>query len=300
MSETSSKLKIYDKKWQAALLLLPTMSFLGLFLYWPFVETIWLSFHESSLIGSDDWVGLQHYIELATSAEYQWSMFITIVFAVTVVSISMLIALLVSFMIHEVDRFQEFYLVAAIWPYALPLAVAAVILELIVHPNLGIITYALQNAFGFEFNWYLDGVLAFVVISVAAIWQGLGYSIIFITAALGQLPKTITEAAELDGVGRMQRLFRIYVPLISPTLVFLIVIRTVGGFFGGFALVDLMTGGGPGDATNILIFKLYTDAFDYSQFGFASAQSVILFLFVAVMMVIQLKVTNKYAYYGGA
>lgn len=300
MAEQVSKLRIYDKWWQAALLLLPTMSFLFMFLYWPFFETIWLSFHESSLIGGDEWVGLENYIDLATSDEYQWSIFITTVFAFLTVSISLLISLYIAFLIHEVDRFKEFYLIAAIWPYALPLAVAAVIIEFIFHPNLGILTFTIEQLTGFGVDWRIDGVLAFGLISLAAIWQGLGYSIIFLTAALGQLPKSITEAAELDGVSRMRRLFRIYVPLISPTIVFLIVIRSVAGFFGGFALIDLLTEGGPGNATHILIFKLYEDAFEFSMFGFASAQSVVLFVFVAVMMVIQLKVTNKYAYYGGA
>lgn len=299
MAEVVSKLRIYESWWQAALLLVPTMSFLVLFLYWPFFETIWLSFHQSTLIGGDEWIGLENYIDLATSSEYRWSIFITVVFALVTVSISLLISLWVSFLIHEVDRFKEFYLIAAIWPYALPLAVAAVIIDFIFHPNLGILTFTVEQLTGFSVDWRTNGPLAFALICLAAIWQGLGYSIIFLTAALGQLPDSITEAAELDGVSRFNRLFRIYVPLISPTIVFLIVIRSVSGFFGGFALVDLLTGGGPGDATNILIFKLYQDAFEYSMFGFASAQSVVLFVFVALLMIVQLKITDKYAYYGG-
>lgn len=297
--ESVSRRRIYDSNWQAILLLLPTMSFLAAFLYYPFGETMWLSLHSSTLIGGDEWVGLENYAELLSSPEYHWSLMITVAFAVLTVSVSLLLALFISFLIHEVDRFGEFYLVAAIWPYALPLAVAAVILDFIVHPNLGIVTYALQQAFGFEFSWYTDGPLAFAVISIAAIWQGLGYSIIFITAALGQLPDSITEAAKLDGVGRLKRLFYVYVPLISPTLVFLIVVRTVSGFFGGFALVDLLTEGGPDEFTNILIYKLYNDAFAYSEFGFASAQSIVLFVLVAIGMLIQIKFFDRYAYYGG-
>jgi sn-glycerol 3-phosphate transport system permease protein len=297
--ETASRRRIYHSNWQALLLLLPTMSFLVAFLYYPFGETIWLSLHSSTLIGGDEWVGLENYLELINSEDYHWSLFITVAFAFLTVTISLLLALFISFLIYETDRFSEFYLVAAIWPYALPLAVAAVILDFIIHPNLGIVTYTIEQAFGFEFSWYTDGPLAFVVICIAAIWQGLGYSIIFITAAFGQLDESITEAAKLDGVGRLRRLFRIYVPLISPTLIFLIVIRTVSGFFGGFALVDLLTEGGPIDFTNILIYKLYTDAFSYSEFGFASAQSVVLFILVAAGMLIQIRFFDRYAYYGG-
>lgn len=297
MSEEASKLRIYESNWQAFLLLLPTMLFLFAFLYYPFIETFRLSFFRSNLLG-ESYVGLANYLRLFESSSYRYSFFVTVVFATSTVSISLLLALLISFMIHEVDRLKGFYLVAAIWPYALPLAVAAVLLDFLLHPTLGIFTYSFTQLTGLSFNWHIDGRAAVLAIILAAIWQGLGYSIIFMTAALGQLPRTITEAAELDGVGRLTRLFRIYVPLISPTIVFLIVIRTVSAFFGGFALVDLMTAGGPSGATDILMFKLYTDAFGYQQFGYASAQSIVLFVMVAIMMVIQLKITDRYAFYG--
>ncbi len=300
MTEHHSRLRIFSNNWQAALLLAPTMLFVLVFLYYPFAETIWLSFHRIRTLGNETWIGLDHYVRMFESSRYRYSFGITLVFTAATVTLSLLFALLLSFLIHEVDRHKNLYLVAAIWPYALPLAVAAVLLDFLIHPQLGIFTWALHATTGLEFNWDTNGRLAIVAIIAAAVWQGMGYSIIFITAALGQIPKSITDAAELDGIGRLQRLFRIYVPLISPILVFLIVIQTVSAFFGGFALVDLMTGGGPNNATNVLMFNLYQDAFSRQQFGYAAAQSVVLFVFVAVLMYIQLKVTNRYAYYGGA
>lgn len=299
MAEEQSKLRIYESNWQAFLLLLPTMAFLAAFSYYPWLDTFWMSFHRPDLLGENlVWVGLDQYERMVTSDNYRYSFFITIVFAGATVSVSLLIALLISFMIYEVDRLKGFYLVAAIWPYALPLAVAAVLLDFLLHPTLGIFPWSIRQVTGLWFNWHVDGRLAIIAIILAAIWQGLGYSIIFITAALGQLPTSISEAAELDGIGRLRRLFRIYVPLISPTIVFLIVIQTVTAFFGGFALVDLMTGGGPDGATDILMYKLYVDTFEYQRWGYGAAQSVVLFFVVALMMYIQLKVTDRYAFYG--
>lgn len=299
MADEASKLRVYDSTWQAFLLLLPTLAFLAAFSYYPWLDTFWLSFHRADLLGIDlEWVALDNYVRMYESSRYRWSFFITVVFAASVVSISLVLALLISFMIYEVDRLKGFYLVAAIWPYALPLAVAAVLLDFILHPTVGVIPYSIRQVTGLWFNWHVDGRLAVLAIIVAAIWQSLGYCVIFMTASLGQLPRTITEAAELDGVGRLRRLFLIYVPLMSPTIVFLIVIQTVIAFFGGFALVDLMTGGGPDGATDILMYKLYVDTFSYQEWGFGAAQSVVLFFIVGVMMYVQLKITDRWAFYG--
>lgn len=299
MSTIDNRLQVFTSKWQAVLLLLPTLVLITVFLYYPFLETVQLSFYRIRVLGNQQWVGLDHYAELFTSAKYRNSLFVTGVFTVVTVTVSLFLSLIISFLIHEADSLTNFYLVSLIWPYAMPLAVAAIVLDFIINPQLGIATWALDTAFGLEFNWNTDGTLALAAVILAAVWQGLGYSIIFMTAALGQIPDSVTEAAELDGVSPLGRLFRIYVPLISPVLVFLIVLQTIGAFFGGFALVDLLTSGGPNNATNVLMFNLYQDAFSNSRFGYAAAQSVLLFGFVAVLMYIQLKVTDRYAYYGG-
>jgi sn-glycerol 3-phosphate transport system permease protein len=131
-----------------------------------------------------------------------------------------------------------------------------------------------------------------------AIWKQLGYNIIFIVAALNNIPETLTESATLDGVGRLKMLYKVYVPLISPTLVFLVVMNTIYSFFSPFAIVDLMTSGGPSESTNLLIFKLYRDAFEFSSLGLASAQSVILFVLVAILMYIQIRISERHAQYG--
>lgn len=190
------------------------------------------------------------------------------------------------------------YLLAAIWPYALPTAVAATILLFMLHPTLGIITHYLEAVTGFTFDWFTRGPLAFIVLVIVAVWKQLGYNIIFLVAALNNIPETLTESAQLDGVGRLTMLYRVYIPLISPTLTFLVVMNTIYAFFGTFPLVDLMTSGGPNNATNLLIFKLYRDAFEFNSLGQASAESTILFVIVSLLMYIQLRFSDRHAHYG--
>ncbi|WP_418284521.1 carbohydrate ABC transporter permease [Halorubrum sp. DTA46] len=301
MAESSARAVFNDHK-QAALLLLPTVAVCLVFLYYPAVDTFRLSLYQTTLV-DESFAGLYNYTRMFASESYRNSLVVTFAFAAVVVFGTMLGGLFIAFMMYEVDRGTSVYLIAAIWPYALPPAVAGLVLLFLLQPDLGIITYyirAIGSLFGMEiaFNWRQNGPLAFMVVSVAAIWKQLGYNIIFMIAALNNVPDTIDEAAQLDGIGRLNRLFRIYVPLMSPTLVFLIVINTIYAFFATFPLIDLMTSGGPGGATNILIYNLYIDAFENFNLGYASAQSLVLFVLVGALMYVQLRVSDRYAHYG--
>ncbi|MFB6183437.1 MAG: carbohydrate ABC transporter permease [Haloarculaceae archaeon] len=291
--------KPYDSKLQAGLLLLPTFVVLVTFLYYPALETFRLSFFQTLLLGTKlTFVGLKNYVTLATSAEYRMSFLISFAFAAFVVVGTLAVSMFVAYLLFEVEFGESTYLVAAIWPYALPTAVAATVLMFMMHPTLGIITHYVEAATGLTFDWFTSGPLAFFVVGIVAIWKQLGYNIIFLVAALNNIPETLTESAEIDGVGRLKMLYKVYIPLISPTLVFLVIINTIYAFFQTFPLVDLMTSGGPSNATNLLIFKLYRDAFAFSSLGKASAESVILFAIVAILMYIQLTISESYAHYG--
>ncbi|RLM90403.1 MULTISPECIES: carbohydrate ABC transporter permease [Halobellus] len=290
----------YESKWQAFLLLLPTFIVLIAFLYYPGLETFRLSLSQTILLGSQKvFVGLENYVTLATSSEYHSSFAISVAFAAVVVVGTLAVSLFVSYLLFEVDVGSSTYLIAAIWPYALPTAVAASVLLFLLHPSLGIITYYLEQLTGTSLDWFTNGPQAFAVVAVVAIWKQLGYNIIFMVAALNNIPETLTESAEIDGVGHLKMLYRVYIPLMSPTLVFLVVMDTIYAFFSTFPLVDLMTSGGPSGATNLLIFKLYRDAFEFSSLGLASAESVVLFAIVAILMYVQLRLSESYAHYGG-
>ncbi|NLV08616.1 ABC transporter permease subunit [Halomicrobium mukohataei] len=291
--------KPFDSKLQAAALLLPTVVVLVAFLYYPSLETFRLSLFESAFLGQDlRWTGINNFVELATSSTYRNSFVVSVLFAGVVVIGTLVLSLLISYMLFDVDFGSSSYLVAAIWPYALPPAVAAILLNFLLHPNLGIFTHYLELLTPWTLDWFNSGPQAFAVLAIVAIWKQLGYNIIFMVAALNNIPETLTESAQLDGVGRLKMLYKVYVPLISPTLIFLVVMNTIYSFFSTFPLVDLMTSGGPSGATNLLIFKLYRDAFEFSNYGLASAESVILFVLVAILMYIQLRATEGHAQYG--
>ena len=167
----------------------------------------------------------------------------------------------------------------------------------LVHPTLGVLSGPLATL-GVDLDWFADGRQAFVVVTVAAIWKQIGYNVIFMIASMNNIPETLTETARLDGVGRLRRLLWVYVPIMTPTLFFLVILNTIYAFFGTFAFIDIMTGGGPSGATNILIFDLYQEAFDFFNWGLASAKSVVLFAVVGVLMYVQFRLTDKYSHYG--
>lgn len=291
--------EVYDSRWQAFLLLVPTLAVLVVFLYYPALETFRLSFYQTLLLGTKrTFVGFENFMRLASSPEYHRSFLVTVAFAAAVVVGTLVVSLTVAFLLYEVEGFTSTYLVAAIWPYALPTAVAATVLQFLLHPSLGIITHYLEALTGITIDWFTNGPLAFLVIAIVAVWKQLGYNIIFLVAALNNIPETLTESAQLDGVGRLKLLYRVYIPLISPTLVFLVVINTIYAFFQTFPIIDLMTSGGPNGATNLLIFKLYRDAFEFTSLGLAAAESIILFAVVAFLMYIQLTLSESYAHYG--
>jgi sn-glycerol 3-phosphate transport system permease protein len=290
--------EVFTDRLQAGLLLLPTMVVSVVFLYYPTVRAVVLSLYRSSFAREDTFVGLDNYARLLSSPEYFSSALISVLFAACIVVGVMAVGLYVSFLIHELDVGRSVYLISAIWPYALPPAVAGLVFLFIAHPTIGILTSYVEAA-GVEVDWFSDGPQAFVVVLVAAVWKQVGYNVIFMTAAMNNVPRSLTETAKLDGVGRLQRLFRVYVPIMSPTLVFLVIINTIYGFFGTFAMVDLMTKGGPAGATNILIYDLWRTAFQFYDFGLASAKSVVLFVVVGLLMYVQFRLSDRYTYYGG-
>ncbi len=292
-----SNREVFDSRLGAALLLIPTIVVSIVFLYYPALLAIRTSFYESTFGRQDEFVGLENYVSLFTDPSYHFSVGITILFGILVVGGVMAFSLYVTFLIHEVDYGQSVYLISAIWPYALPPAVAALVFTFIIHPSLGVLTGPIQLT-GFSVDWFNTGWQAFIVVTVAAIWKQIGYNVIFMIASMNNIPDTLTETAELDGVGRLSRLVRIYIPIMTPTLFFLVIINTIYAFFGTFAFIDLMTDGGPSNATNILIFDLYQEAFSFFNFGMASAKSVVLFLVVGILMYIQFQLTDEYSHYG--
>ena len=289
--------EIFDSRIESGLLLLPTLLVSVVFLYYPTALAVRTSFFDSSFGQADTFVGLENYVTLLTDSGYHASLFLSVLFAAVVVAGVIAVSLYLTFLIHEVDTGQGSYLISVIWPYALPPAVGALVFLFIAHPTLGVLTGPIE-ALGVDVDWFNNGPQAFIVVALAAIWKQIGYNVIFMIAAMNNVPNTLTETAEIDGVSGLRRLVSVYVPIMTPTLFFLVIINTIYAFFSTFAFVDLLTSGGPSNATNILIFDLYQEGFSFFNFGVASAKSVVLFLLVGVLMLVQFRVTDEYSYYG--
>lgn len=295
-----SNREAYDSTVQAALLLLPTVAIFGIFLYWPAARTIWLGFYETQFFGQGGtYVGLDQYVEILLWDTYHQSLIVTAKFAVVTVIGTLAVSILVSYWIYTVDRGKTAYMVAVIWPYAMPGAVAGTILLILLHPEIGLISAPIENITGMEWDWRVNGTQAFWLVSLGTVWYTLGFDIIFLLAAFHGIPESLNETARLDAVPQWKMLLKVYLPMIAPTLLFLLVLNTLGGFFGGFAMVDLVTNGGPIGATNLLIYQLYESGFTRFDIGSAAVQSVYLFVIAVVLAIGQIVVSDKRIHYGG-
>lgn len=292
--------EIYTDDWKAYLLLAPTLVASVAFLYYPAVETFRLALYKTVAAGARQiYVGLGNFEWLLNSPRYHYSFLISIAFAIVVVIGSMAVALYLGYLVHSVLVARSFYLVSSILTYGFSFAIVGSIMLFLMHPTVGIITYALEAAFGLSIDWLSNDIQAFVIVSVATILKMVGYNVIFIVGSLSSIPETIRETAQLDGVGHLKMLTQVYIPLISPTLAFLVIINTVYAFFLPFPIIDIMTSGGPGNATSILIFQLYETAFGASQMGLAATQSLVLFVIVGGLLLVQIWLSDRYAHYGG-
>jgi len=293
---------VYQNRLQGAVLLLPTVVVCLAFFYWPAWETIRLS--RVRTIGGIQKipVGWEHFTTLATSGAFQYSVAMSFVFAFIVVAGSMLIALYLSYLINEVSAGQSIYLVAAIFTYALSFAVTANIMDVLFNPTVGLFAEVLTIATGavgvdFAFDYTTNPLWAWIFATGSTMWKMVGYNVIFMVAALSGIPESINETARLDGVGSLQMIVRVYVPMISPTLAFLAIVNTVNAFFLPFPVVQEISGG-PSNTLNIMIYDIW-QSYNNSVIGLASAKSLVLFAIIGLLTAFQLLLSDRFAHYGG-
>lgn len=290
---------MYRNKLLPYLLLLPALTVLILFLYYPQVEVFVLSLHRVALLGVRKvFVGFANYQKIFSSPKYYHSLEITLIFVAAVVVIGLAVSLALAVLANQKVRGARFYRTALIWPYALSPAAAGTIWFFLFTPVAGLVNYVLDSTIGIRPNWFGDKILALTLVTGAAIWKNLGYNVIFYLAALQNVPKELLEAAEVDGAGAFRRFWKITFPLLGPTTFFLLTMNMIYAFFETFPIIDIMTRGGPGEATNTLIYNLYRDAFRFFKTGVASAQSVILFLFVLILTFLQFRTVERRVHYG--
>jgi len=265
------------------------------------VEVARLSLHKVAFFGMRTrYIGFENFTKLFTSPGYLHSFLVSLIYSGAVVilgiSISMGLALLANQKLHG----ARIYRVAFIWPYALSPAVAGAILLFIFNPSAGIFNYLTHLLIGTKPQWLSHGGLAMALVIMAATWKSLGYNVVFLLAGLQNIPGELLEAAEIDGANSFVKIWKVTLPLLSPTVFFLVIMNSIRSFFGDFGMINIMTEGGPKDATNILIYEMYNNGFRYFKSGYASAQSLILFAIVMTLTLIHFRTAGRRVYYGGA
>lgn len=279
------------------MLLAPQVAVIGIFFFWPAAQALLQSFQQSDAFGlSTEWVGLQNFVALVKDDLYLESFKTTAVFSVLVAGLGIGISLLLAVFADRVVKGTLVYRTLLIWPYAVAPAVAGVLWMFMFAPSIGIISYALQSL-GIEWNHLLNGTHAMTLIVIAAVWKQISYNFLFFLAGLQSIPKSLVEAAAIDGASPWRRFWSIQFPLLSPTTFFLFVINIVYAFFDTFAIVDAATEGGPGKETAILVYKVYYDGFKALDLGGSAAQSVVLMAIVIVLTIIQFRFVEKKVQY---
>ncbi len=281
--------------------LVPTLVVLIAFLYWPMYNVIRLSLKRSLLGLNARFVCTDNYISLVTGIEsgrYQQSFIMTFGITLAIVVIGMGLSLFIANLANQKIRGAGVYRTLLIWPYALSPVVTGIIFTSMFNPQVGLVNFGLFELFGIRPQWFSDSSLAPWVVIAAGIWNNMGFNILFYIAGLQNVPGDLLEAASIDGANSIQRFFRVKFPLLSPYTFFLLITNVTYGFYGIFGAVDTLTQGGPRGKTEVLIYKLFTDAFEFQKTGSASAQSLILFLLVAGFTIIQFRYVDRRVTYG--
>ncbi len=283
--------------WLPWVLIAPQMAIVLVFFFWPAFQAIYQSVLTEDAFGtSTEFVGLLNFERLWNDETYLASFWTTAVFSVLVAGIGLAAALLLAVMADRVIKGAAFYKTLLIWPYAVAPAVAGVVFLFMFAPSVGVVSYALV-LFGIDWNHLLDEDHAMALIVLTAVWNQISYNFLFFLAGLQSIPKSLIEAAAIDGARPWRRFWTIVFPLLSPVTFFLLVINIVYAFFSTFGIVDMATQGGPGKSTSILVYRLYYDGFKALDLGGSAAQSVVLMVIVITLTVIQFRYVEKKVQY---
>lgn len=277
----------------AYLLVLPQVAVTLVFFIWPASQALFQSFLIEDAFGlSREFVWFENFTELFADPIYLGSFSITAFFSVAVAGLALSTALGLAVMADRVIRGATSYKTMLIWPYAVAPAVAGVLWWFMFNPAVGIVAFSLQ-ALGYDWNNNLDGGDAMIMVIVAAAWKQVSYNFLFFLAGLQAIPRSMIEAAAIDGAGPAKRFWTVVFPLLSPTTFFLLVVNVVYAFFDTFAIIHATTQGGPAGATNILVYKVFSDGFVGLDLGSSAAQSVVLMAVVIALTVIQFRYIER-------
>jgi len=275
-------------------LLLPQIVISLIFFYWPAIQAVWQSFLLQDAFGlSSSFIWLDNYRELLSQPEYLRTIATTLVFSGSVAILSLACALLLATQADKQLAGAGVYRTLLIWPYAVAPAVAGVLWGFMFQPSLGVVARGLRDYLGVDWNPLLNENHAMIMVVLAATWKQISYNFLFFLAGLQAIPRSVTEAAAIDGARPMRRFWTITFPLLSPTIFFLLVVNIVYAFFDTLGTIDAMTGGGPAKATETLVYRVYADGRLGGDLGGSAAQSVILMIIVIALTAVQFRYVEK-------
>lgn len=279
------------------LYLLPALILLGVFLFYPMFRTLYLSFFE--VTGSGEitaFVGWDHYKQLWHSDEFKKSMKATFLFVLYTVPTEIILALFLAVLASERLRGIGFFRTIFASTLGVSVAAGATIFLFLFHPSMGVLNNIL-GLFGIDaINWLTNSDWALFSVAMTTVWMHLGINFIILLAGIQNVDQELYESAEMDGAGYWTKLFKITIPMISPVLFFVTIIAIIGAF-QTFGQIDILTSGGPAGSTNIIVYSIFLEAFRYGNFGFASAQAIVLFVIILVVTTVQYIVGEKRVHY---
>jgi sn-glycerol 3-phosphate transport system permease protein len=283
----------FRSTWLPWVLIAPQVAVIALFFFWPAAQALLQSVQQSDAFGTSvDWVGLDNFRNLWNDETYLESFYTTAIFSTLVAVVGISVSLILAIFADRIVKGALVYKTLLIWPYAVAPAVAGVLWLFMFAPSVGVVSYWLR-ALGVDWNHLLNGTHAMILVVMAAVWKQVSYNFLFFLAGLQSIPKSLIEAAAIDGARPWRRFWTIVFPLLSPTTFFLLVINIVYAFFDTFAIIDAATQGGPGKDTAILVYKVYFDGFKAMDLGGSAAQSVVLMVIVVALTVVQFRFVEK-------
>lgn len=287
----------FNERWLPYFLVAPQIVITLVFFFWPSGQMLWQSvLLEDAFGGNTKFVWFDNFAHIFNEPAYYASARLTIVFSFLVAALGLGLSLLLAVMADRVIRGATTYKTFLVWPYAVAPAVAGVLWGFLFNPSVGVVAWMLKGI-GIDFNYVSNGNQALMLVVIAAVWNQISYNFLFFLAGLQSIPRSLIEAAAIDGAGPGRRFWDIIFPLLSPTGFFLLVINILYAFFGTFGVVDALTKGGPGQSTSILVFKVYNDGFRGQDLGGSSAQSVVLMLVVILLTFVQFRFIERKVHY---
>ena len=279
--------------------LAPSLVLFGVFIFWPLVRTVYLSFHGSDIIGRPTlFVGLSQYQLLLTSPTVHDVLLTTLLFSLLTVVPSLVLSVLIALLLQQRLNGIGVYRTLMATPFAFSVATASVVFAIFFNPGVGVLNGFLQLLRVHPIGWLTSPSSALPAVALTSVWLQLGYNVLVLSAGLNAIPEEVYEAARLDGARGLSLVKNVTLPLLTPTLFFLLVITTITSL-QSFGQIHILTRGGPAGATTTLVYAIYVNAFAFgnSNFGLASAQAIVLFFIVLAVTAIQFGVLERRVFY---